>query len=271
MFLHLKTDPVRQIPAIKNFNSKTMIRPIIMMLLACSVLSFQSCVLSSNEQKIIDRAIQAHGGKIYEKARISFDFRDIHYVILKTPSRYEYSREFTDSLGVVLDKLNNGGFVRTRNGQEVTLPEERINAFGNSVNSVAYFALLPYGLNDEAANKSWLQESELEGNRYDVVHVDFSEDGGGVDFEDEFLYWINQESGRMDYLAYTYHTEGGGVRFRKAVNSRIINGILFQDYENYKPADKNTPLGDMEEMYKNGKLELLSEIRLQNIEVEIVE
>ena len=91
------------------------------------------------------------------------------------------------------------------------------------------------------------------------------------DFEDEFLYWINQQTGRMDYMAYTYETEGGGVRFRKAVNPRIINGILLQDYLNYKPEDKNTPLEKMEELYKNGKLELFSEIQLENIEVEVVD
>jgi hypothetical protein len=232
---------------------------------------FQSCQGTSKEQKIIDRAIDAHGGENYKKAKISFDFRNIHYQILKTPSRYEYSREFTDSLGNVRDQLNNQGFVRTINGRKVNLPEERIKAFSNSVNSVAYFALLPYGLNDDAVRKKWLGESELEGNRYDIVFVNFSENGGGEDFDDEFLYWINKETGRMDYMAYTYETDGGGVRFRKAIHPKIINGILLQDYLNFKPEDKNTPLEEMEELYKNGKLELLSEIQLENIEVEMVD
>lgn len=232
---------------------------------------FQFCQGTSKEQIIIHRAIEAHGGENYTKAKISFDFRDIHYQILKTPSRLEYSREFTDSLGKVLDQFNNQGFVRTINGKEINLSEERIKAFINSVNSVAYFALLPYGLNDDAVRKTWLGESELEGNRYDIIFVNFSENGGGEDFEDEFLYWINQQTGRMDYMAYTYVTDGGGVRFRKAVNPRNINGLLLQDYLNFKPEAKNTPLEKMEELYKNGKLELLSEIQLKNIEVELVD
>ncbi len=222
----------------------------------------------SKEQQIIDRAIEAHGGELYPRVRITFDFRDTHYRILKTPTRFEYSREFTDSTGRVLDVLNNEGFVRTVNGTEIPVTDERKGAYSNSLNSVAYFAFLPYGLNDAAVRKEWLGKTELEGQAYDVVKVTFDEEGGGEDFEDEFLYWINKENNRMDYLAYSYHTEGGGVRFRKAVNSRLVDGIRVQDYENYKAQDKTIDLEDMEELYLSGQLELLSEIVLQNVEVE---
>src|SRR5690606_37545833 len=120
----------------------------ILVLLGAWIL-LQGCSSVSKEQRIIDRAIEVHGGKEYERVRISFDFRDIHYQILKTPSRFEYSREFTDSLGVLVkDILNNDGFIRYKDGKEVAVTEERKQAYSNSVNSVAYFAFLPYGLND---------------------------------------------------------------------------------------------------------------------------
>lgn len=229
------------------------------------------CSSWSKEQQMIDAAIEAHGGDLYQKVRISFDFRERHYKILKTPHRFEYSREFTDSSGLVLDVLNNDGFVRKVDGREVAVTEERKQAFSNSVNSVAYFAFLPYGLNDPAARKSWFGETELEGQTYDIIKVTFDEEGGGDDFEDEFLYWINQDNSQLDYLAYSYHTEGGGVRFRKAINSRVVDGIRIQDYENYMPADKATPLEEMEALYQSGQLELLSEILLENVQVEIIE
>ena len=231
---------------------------------------FLSCETKSKEQEVIDRAIEEHGGKAYEQVKVSFDFRKIHYEVLKTPERYEYIREFDDSLGRVKDILNNEGFRRLVDGQEVQVTDERRQAYSNSVNSVAYFALLPYGLNDAATQKEWVRETEMEGNFYDVIYVNFLEDGGGEDFEDEFLYWINRETDRMDFLAYTFHTEGGGVRFRKAVNQRIIDGVLIQDYENYMPtgAEKRPPLDKMEYLYISGGLELLSEIQLKNVKVE---
>ncbi len=56
----------------------------------------------------------------------------------------------------------------------------------------------------------------------------FNEDSGGDDFEDVFIYWFNTETYRMDYLAYEYHTDEGGMRFREAFNPREINGVLMQ-------------------------------------------
>ena len=244
---------------------------VIRLLPLLAFLMFLSCSSWSKEGQVINCAIEAHGGELYQKVKISFDFRERHYQILKTPGRFEYSRAFTDSSGLVLDVLTNEGFRRTVDGKEISLSEERIRAFSNSVNSVAYFAFLPYGLNDPAARKHWLGETELEGQIYDIIKVTFDEEGGGDDFEDEFLYWINKENNQMDYLAYSYHTEGGGVRFRKAINSRMVNGIRIQDYENYMPADKSTPLEEMEALFKSGQLKLLSEIIMENVQVELLE
>lgn len=240
-------------------------RTVIYLLLAFSLLS--SCETKSEAQKIVDQSIAAHGGELFEKAKISFDFRERSYEIFKSPTRFEYVREYSDSTGLIKDVLNNEGFNRTVNGQSVELPEDRVRAFSNSVNSVAYFAFLPYGLNDAAVYKKYLGETNIDGKDYYLLKVTFSEDGGGEDHDDEFLYWFNQENYLIDYVAYSYHTDGGGVRFRKAIHQHEVEGLVLLDYENYKPADKNTPVEEMEALYKAGQLELLSEILLENVKV----
>ena len=220
-------------------------------------------------EKIVDAAIEAHGGKTYEQVKIDFDFRNIHYTIFKSPSAYEYIREFTDSTGTVRDVLNNSGFTRTVNGVKIdTLTEERIGAFSRSVNSVAYFAFLPYGLNDPAAVKTLVGETEIKDEKYNLIRVTFKQEGGGDHFEDEFLYWFGKEDHLMDYMAYLYFTDGGGVRLREVSGVQEVGGIRFQNYLNYKPADKDTPLDQMQELYESGSLEKLSEINLENIRVE---
>jgi len=167
--------------------------------------------------------------------------------------------------------LNNEGFTRWIDGVEVdTLSEERIGAFSRSVNSVAYFAFLPYGLNDPSAMKSYLGETTLNGENYHLVKVTFQQDGGGEDFDDEFLYWIGTEDFYVDFMAYSYHTDGGGVRFREVSSVVTVDGIRFQNYLNFKPEDKNTPVEKMQELYEKGNLELLSEINLENIQVEFL-
>jgi hypothetical protein len=232
-------------------------------------LATYSCKQRTEAEKIVDAAIEAHGGDTYEQVRIDFDFRKIHYTIFKSPTAYEYIREFTDSTGVVRDVLNNSGFVRTVNGVKIdTLTEERIGAFSRSVNSVAYFAFLPYGLNDPAAVKTLVGETEIKGKKYDLIRVTFQAEGGGDHYEDEFLYWFGKEDHLMDYMAYLYFTDGGGVRMREVTSVQEVGGIRFQNYLNYKPSQKDTPLDQMQGLYQSGNLEKLSEINLENIRVE---
>ncbi len=241
---------------------------IILFILSLLSLSFfgVSCDSRSEAQKIVDAAIDAYGGALYEKTVITFDFRGTHYSIVKTPTAFEYSREFTDSTGQVVDVLNNGGFTRKVNGVLIdTLTEERVGAFSRSVNSVAYFAFLPYGLNDAAAIKTYLGQTSIKGKKYNLIKVTFQPEGGGEHFEDEFLYWFGVDDSRMDYMAYNYHTDGGGVRMRDVRATREVGGIRFQDYNNLKAANKETPLDSMQVLYETGALVKLSEINLENI------
>ena len=233
--------------------------------LSCSVFGISGDSRTEAE-KIVDEAIDAYGGALYEKTAITFDFRGTHYSIFKSPTAFEYSREFTDSTGQVLDILNNAGFTRKVNGVLIdTLTEERIGAFSRSVNSVAYFAFLPYGLNDAAAIKTYLGKTTIKGKEYHQVKVTFQAEGGGDHFEDEFLYWFGVADSKMDYMAYSYHTDGGGVRMRDMRATRELGGIRFQDYNNLKAALKETPLDSMQVLYEIGALVKLSEINLENI------
>ncbi|RAI88324.1 DUF6503 family protein [Algoriphagus yeomjeoni] len=235
----------------------------------CGIAIFTSCDSRTDAEKIVDDAIAAHGGDAYTNSKIEFDFRNIHYTILKTPDRFEYIREFSDSTGNVMDVLNNNGFVRTVNGAKIdTLSEEWIGKYSRSVNSVAYFAFLPYGLNDPSVFKESLGETEINGEKYDLIKVTFAEEGGGEDFDDEFLYWIGIEDSIVDFMAYSYHTDGGGVRMREVSAVNVVGGIRFQNYLNLKPEDETVHVEMMQELYESGDLELLSEINLENIKVQ---
>ncbi|MGY6522787.1 MAG: DUF6503 family protein [Mongoliitalea sp.] len=237
--------------------------------LICLIGTLWSCQEKNPAQIIVDKAIVAHGGKLFEQSTIEFEFRERNYSIFKSPSTYEYIREFTDSTGQIKDVLNNAGFNRTVNGESVNLEQKQITAFTNSINSVAYFAFLPYGLNDEAVQKAYLGQVTLEGKLYELVKITFAEEGGGEDFEDEFLYWFDADTFKLAYLAYSFHTNEGGVRFRKAIREHAVNGLILLDYENYKPKSKDTPLEDLAALFEAGELELLSEIEISNLRVNI--
>lgn len=226
------------------------------------------CCNPNSPQRIVDKAIAAHGGERFEKVRIEFDFRQRHYTSTRDNGKFTYTREFTDSTGQVRDILTNDNFRREINGNLATITQERAEAFSNSVNSVIYFALLPYGLNDPAVRKSFVGESTIKGNSYHLIRITFDEEGGGKDFEDVFLFWINPEDFRVDYFAYSYKSDGGGIRFREAINSRFVEEILFQDYNNFMPQSDTVTLNQMQELFEANALEKLSVIQLENIKVE---
>ena len=232
------------------------------------LLLMTGCGKDDKANQIINQSIEAHGGKRFEKLNVQFDFRGRHYTGRRNKSEFTYTREFSDSLGQVKDVLNNTGLTRYINGKEVNLPNERKNAFTNSVNSVLYFALLPYGLNSPAVNKRFVGETILKGKAYFIIEITFDKEGGGEDYEDVFRYWINKENHRIDFIGYTYQTDGGGIRFREAVNSRMVNGILFQDYINYQPKNEVVRLEQLDTLFLNDELEILSEIKLENVSVE---
>lgn len=231
-------------------------------------------VVSCSPQKPLDsegviaKAIEAYGLDQITNRKIEFDFRDIHYSVLRENDKYTYTRSFQDSLGYVEDILiNSSDFTRMVDGTELEVDSIWTGKYSNSVNSVLYFIQLPLTLMDPAAIKKYKGVTKIKGKDYHLVEIRFSEEDGGRDFEDVFLYWFDTATFTMDYLAYSYITDEGGIRFREAFNKSTVGGVTFQDYINYKPEDKLTPIEEMSTLFEKGELIELSRIENDNIVV----
>lgn len=217
-------------------------------------------------QQIIDKAIDRAGGELYSCSHIAFVFRDRQYSMEYSENRKILKRIFETDSSRVLDIRRNNSFTRQVDDSLVSIPDSTARKYANSINSVHYFAYLPYGLNDRAVKKKLLGESSIKGQDYYVIEVTFDQQGGGDDFEDVYIYWINKESFTPDFLAYEFHVDGGGMRFREAYNERFVDGIRFVDYSNYKPAEM-VSIYEIDKLYKENRLELLSKIELEEIRV----
>lgn len=231
---------------------------------------FTTCTSNSDEyaQEVVNQAIAKHGGDHFNGSRISFQFRDKMYAADRRGGKYTYTRSFNDPRGRIVDVLiNSTDFTRMVNGDTIILHDTIKSKYTSSVNSVLYFIQLPYLLNDPAAIKKYLGTAVIDDEPYHSIKVTFDPESGGEDFEDEYVYWIHQKDHTLDYFAYSYQTDGGGARFRKAYNRMEKGGILFQDYINYAvPA--GIPLNEIPEQYEAGKLKELSRIKNQDIKVE---
>ncbi len=234
------------------------------------VFSFSNTIFAQfSANEVIKKAIDASGGSRYDNAIIHFTFRGKQYRSKRNEGVYALERFVNGSNGVMHDVVSNSGLKRSIENCPVKVADSLISKISDGVNSVHYFANLPYGLNATAVQKKMIGEATIKGNSYYKIKVTFSKDGGGTDFEDEFLYWIHKDNFTVDYLAYKYAVNGGGIRFREAYNPRVINGIRFVDYKNYKTDILNTPLSDLDKLFENKELKLLSKIELENIFVYI--
>lgn len=237
-------------------------------LLFCTLGLFFSCAEKTpTAQEVIDRAIETACSGNCEQAQIEFDFRGRHYLSKRDGGSYRYERQFKDSLGLIKDVLTNDGYSRFINDSLVMVVDSMATKYANSVNSVHYFVQLPFGLNAPAVHKEFIGETAINGQPYFEIGISFTQKGGGTDFEDEFVYWIHKKNYTVDYLAYSYTTDGGGIRFRKAFNPRIMEGIRIVDYDNLKPASLDIRLEDLDLLFQKGELELLSKIITENASV----
>ncbi|MTE25368.1 DUF6503 family protein [Winogradskyella ouciana] len=223
---------------------------------------------------IINKSIEVAGGDSFNKSEINFDFRDRHYYAKRNHGDFLLMRVTINANNdSIYDVLTNAGYERKLNDMiNVVVPDSMITKYSASVNSVHYFSVLPYGLNDKAVNKTLIGEEEIKAKNYYKIQVTFDKNGGGEDYEDVFLYWIDKESFKVDYLAYSYNeADGKGMRFREAYNERYVNGLRFVDYNNYKPKDKSIKLQDLGKAFENNQLELLSKIELENVTVDLID
>ncbi len=236
-------------------------------LLASLAVLLISCRGEPDPQEIVEAAIEAHGGPHLDHAIVTFDFRGKHFTIRRDGGLFSYERAYTDSTGNIREVLSNDSLYRERDGIRVPLSERQRLSLEEAINSVVYFSLLPIPLDDPAVQKEYLGQAAVNGELYDQVGVTFREEGGGRDYQDRFVYWFHADRRTMDYFVYTFDNNGGGTRFREAVNPRIINGVRFADYMNYSSDLIGDDIENYDQLVATGNLELVSTIEMHNITV----
>ena len=227
---------------------------------------------SPSAATVIDSARAAHGASVLDRAVVTFRFRSDAYRLRQDGGTFHYRRAYTDSLGrPVTEGLTNDGRYRVVQGDTVSLtPSERASV-ETTVNSVAYFALLPEPLGDPAVQPEHRGRDTIDGVPHHRVKVTFQQEGGGSDWEDVFVYWFRTDTYEMDYLAYAYGQgpdEEAGTRFREAYNVRRRGGVRVADYHNYT-ADTLTAdqMAQYPGLLEKDALERVSEIEVDSVQV----
>lgn len=236
----------------------------IFLLFICSAAILISCDSNTPDPRsIMMETMKSHGTDLAAKGQLDFTFRGIDYSTSREGGNFNYERHLMIGADTILDRLNNSGFYRYSNDAKINLPDSLTQRYSASLNSVIYFAQLPYSLDGDAINLKYIGQDSIKGKAYHEIEVTFNAEGGGEDHEDVFVYWINQKDHLIDYLAYSYCEEECGYRFRESVNRRNINGVIIQDYNNYKSSKTDPDLSKMDDLFDADQLDLLSKIKLE--------
>ena len=229
-----------------------------------------SCTSSNNHftaQQIVDKTIASSQMNKIANAKLSFEFRGRTYTAERNQGNFILKRITKSGTETLTDILSNSGFKRLLNGNPMQVLDSMTKKYSESVNSVHYFSVLPYGLNDSAVNKKVLPSVTINKKEYHKVEITFNRDGGGVDFEDIFVYWIEKKHFKIKYLAYQFHVNGGGKRFREVRKEHLVQGVRFADYNNYKPYNPEVDVRDLDKTFEKGGMTKISEIILENIQL----
>lgn len=242
---------------------------ILVVFLSCENEEKQAAAQEAQINEIIEKTIDVAGGDKYRRATITFKFRDQYFKSRRRGLEFSLERKFTEASDTIRDVVSNTGFERNFNDSVVPVPNSLISRLRKEIKTVHYFAHLPYGLNDKNLAKDLEGETQINGEPYYRLKMTFEQGNSGAAGHDEFMFWIHKDNFTLDYLAYKFVEEEDGIRFRAAYNPRIINGIRFADYKNYSYRDPDINLSQLDELYANDQLELLSTIETEVLNVEV--
>jgi hypothetical protein len=130
-----------------------------------------------------------------------------------------------------------------------------------------YFVFLPYRLNDPSVIQRDLGLETWEGRQLHKVKVTFPP-GSSSDAQDEFIYWFDPTTARLEQFAYSFEDDPDGIRFRRLSNYRRIGGILFFDQENLGVEGDEYSVDQITPAFVEQSMREISIITLEDVRVE---
>ncbi|MDY7092813.1 MAG: DUF6265 family protein [Acidobacteriota bacterium] len=188
---------------------------------------------------IVDRAIEYHGGDLYRASRTRLTIRSrsgaFDVVSRMDGELFEHQVSGTNAQGQNLrTRVTNDTAERWVGGEAVELDAEAAQRARDFVSARIYFPFLPFRLNDPGVYKQDLGLETWGDRSLHKVKVTF-EPGSSTDASDEYLYWFDPQTARLEQFAYSFanNPQRGGLRLRRAFNHRWVGGLLFFDSENW--------------------------------------
>lgn len=223
---------------------------------------------------IVAKSIDFHGGEVYERHESALTLRSragasrietwldgelFDYTVTAPVQDGERRVRFTNREGA-------NRVYEWREGVPVELAGEAAERAEAWLMARVYFPYLPFRLADPGVYFQDLGTERWGEGELHKVKVTF-EPGSSPDADDEYLYWFDPETGRLEQFAYSFHTGNGGLRLRRATDFQRVGGILFSDQENLGVNGPGHTVDQVTPTFAAESMEPVSTVELDEIEV----
>ncbi len=231
---------------------------------------------SRGARAIVEKAIAFHGGERFEASETSFEIASksgtFRVEVRRDGGLYRQTVVADTREGERRVTVTNDTVEVTVGGEPRPVAPEDEERWRSHVAARVWFPFLPYGLLGDGVylHDRGLEEWPAEGGgtrRLHAVKVTF-EAGSSSGAEDEYLFWFDPETGRLEQLAYSF---AGGLRFRTAKSFHRVGGLLFADHENLGIDEEGREVDEVTPELVEAEMEPVSTIELRGIEVEPIQ
>lgn len=245
-------------------------RPTAVALWVLSASLLAGSVLAQGGLEIVDRAIEHHGGEIYHRSESEMTMCSgsgcYRISVRMDDGMYVYRVAGPISTGHREVEASNDALAHWHEGapqQVAPADEQRLRDWAMAR---IYFVYLPFRLNDPGVIQRDLGLEIWDGRRLQRVKVTFPV-GSSTDAQDEFMYWFDPSSARLEQFAYSFEGEPGGIRFRRLFNHRRIGGLLFFDQENLGLGGEHLSVDRITPAFVKESMRDISTVTLEDVRV----
>lgn len=185
---------------------------------------------------IVERSIEFHGGEVFSHSQSDLQVCS-RSGCFELVARVEGGSFDLEAAGAVREhhrrvRITNDTIDYWQDDEVQQVAADRAESLRNWVMARVYFVFLPFRLQDPSVIQQDLGSEIWDGRALRKVKVSFiSKTSNGAD--DEFLYWFDPATARLEQFAYSFAGRPGGLRFRRLYDFRRVGGILFYDQENW--------------------------------------
>lgn len=249
----------------------TDVRPSRKTTLALVILWLAALPLGAVEEvEVIRRAIEHHGGGLFDGSVTELELCSgsgcYRLSARMNNGVYRYRVAGPVRAGQREVESWNDGLRHWHDGVEQEVPPGDAQRLRDWAMARIYFVFLPYRLNDPGVMQRDLGLERWGDRDLHKVKITFRT-GSSSDAQDEYLYWFDPESGRLEQFAYSFDGNPGGLRFRRLFNYRRVAGLLFHDQENFGVDADGLSVEQITPGFVEGRMRSISTVTVDDIRV----